>query len=184
VIWSLVAVAVLVVAYIRYTNNRRDRLIDEANGLIADGDNTTQKLGFEVTRFYIGEIPKELVADRAKLEATAAKLNDSLAKIVADYRAAAAKFGEAKKASWGGVVGQYFDLMSQAYQNRADAEEAHRKTVALVVDKSIESKDELDKKRHALSDENIRFEGEFDRLEDEAARLRESNKGKFNEPAS
>ena len=70
-----------------------------------------------------------------------------LAKVVENYRAAAAKFDEARKVGKSEVVSKYLDLMSQAYQKRADSEDARRKAVALVVDKSIQSEDELHKKQ-------------------------------------
>ena len=50
----------------------------------------------------------------------------------------------------------------------ADAAEARRKAVALLLDKSIQSEDELGKQRDVLMIEARKLEGEFERLQGEA----------------
>ena len=45
VVWGSVAVAVVVVLYIRYTPTQVNRLIDEANDMIDEGDAKQKELG-------------------------------------------------------------------------------------------------------------------------------------------
>ena len=179
VIWGLVAVAVVVVAYINYAAGKVSGKIDEANAQIDEGRATSKELGSEADQFLSGALPKALTSDRAKLEAWVAKTNGLLAKVVEDYRAAAAKFEEGRKFALGGVVSKYVELKSHAYQKLADAEEARRKAVVLFIDKSIDSKDELRKKQTVLISEFFKLNSEFDRLDEEAEQLHEENKRKF-----
>jgi hypothetical protein len=188
VVWGAVAVAVVVALYLRFatnfrlqlgTNSRVNRLIEEADARVAEADAKEKTLGLEADLLYTGLVPNELAADQAKLEEAVAKTNDILVKIVEDYRAAAAKYEEAKKAG-SGVVSQYLDLESQVYQCRADAQETRRKTIALMVDTSYQSKGERAKKHGELVDEKSTLEQKFDTLVEAAAKIRENNKDKFN----
>ena len=131
VVWGSVAVAVAVVGYVCYASSRRDALMDDAEARIAEGDKQLQNLVRATNRLSM-DVPKGLAGDPAKLEEAVAKNQDVLARVAEDYRAAAANFDAAKKVTWNGVVLKYLDLMSQAYKDRADAEEARRKAIALL----------------------------------------------------
>ena len=180
VIWGLVGAAVVVVACIRYAGSRRNGLIGEAEARIADGDSQLQKLEMDANRLSLGDVPKALAGDPTKLAEAVAKTNEGRTRVVEDYRAAVANFDAARKVAWNGVVLKYLDLIAQAYKDRADAEEARRKAIALKFDKSNQSKDELDKKLDALIQENVRLQEEFLRLSTEAEQLRDDNPDKFN----
>ena len=117
--------------------------------------------------------------DRAKLAKSVAKADDVLAKVVEDFRAAAAKFDAGRKIGKNAVVSKYLELKSEAYENRADAEETRRKAIALLLDKSIHTKEELHQKREAADNEAAMSEGEFERLDNEAQNLHDDNSGKF-----
>ena len=122
VVWGSLAVAVVVVSYIRYTTTKRNQLIDEANALIDEGDAKHKELGPEGDQLIYGFIPKDFfvaspdnktppedevilgaiprkgfAVDRAKLAKSVAKADDVLAKVVEDFRAAAAKFDAGRK---------------------------------------------------------------------------------------
>ncbi len=195
--------AVVVVLYIRNSRLQVDRLIDEANALVDEGDKQERELGPEANQLLVGAVPREffvkraehetaaeddvldrtvpkgLVLDRARLEKSVAKTNELLTTIAKDFRAAAAKFDEGRQAGKSEVVSKYLELMSRAYQKRADAGEVRCKAVALLVDKSIKSEDELRKKFGALLSESRASEGEFERLDAEAQKLHEDNKKLF-----
>ena len=138
-----------------------------------------KKLGPGADQILNGTVPREFGSDRAKLEESVARIDGLLAKIVADYRTAAAKFDEGKKASKGEVVAEYMDLMSQAYQNRSSAAESRRKIAALLLDKSIPSNDERRRKADALNSDVFKAEREFEVLDEKAGQLREENKNSF-----
>jgi len=188
VVWGAVAIAVVVVLYIRYTTSKVNRIISEANALIDEGNAKEKELGPEANQFFMGVVPKaffvngtapkDSVLDRAKLEKSVAKTNEILTQVEESFRAAAAKFDEGTRGGKSGAVSKYLELMSQAYQKRADAEEAHLKAVALLLDKSIPQV-ELRKKCGELFIEARKLEGDFDRLEAEAAKLHGDN-NKFN----
>ncbi len=176
VIWGSVAIAVLVVLYIRNSRQQMDRAVTEANSLVDQCEVNRKKLESEAGELFRGSVPKELAGDREKLEKTVANFNERYMKNVADYRAAAAKFDEAEKAAKKESDSKYLELMSQAYQNFADGEEARRKALLLLVDKSIPSADELQQKHGALMDEARKLNGEFERLYDDAQKFHDENK--------
>jgi len=199
-----VAVAVAVVSYINYAAHKVSQRINEANVLVDEGEAKMKELGSEDYQFFSGIVPqsffvegakhkttqedafvnktaskKEAVLDRAKLEKSIAKTDEILNKVVESYRAAAVKFDEGRKVALGSVVPKYLELKSQAYQKRADAEEAHRKAAVLLLDKSIPSESERRKKVNVLFLEACNSHSEFIRLDDEAERLHDDNKSKF-----
>ncbi len=187
VIWGSVAVAVVVVSYLRFgTNfrlqigNQQNELINDANALIDEGDATKRKLGSNVELLIGGAVPQELASDRAKLEETVDKANVLLTKVVESYRAAAAKFDAGSKLGLSSVVSKYLELKSTAYTNLADAEEANRKILLLLVDKPVPTGDELKKKQDALAKQFFTCNSEFERLDMEAEKLHDENKSKFN----
>jgi hypothetical protein len=65
--------------------------------------------------------------------------------------------------------------MSQAYECRANSEDALRKAVLLYVDKSFN-----DKKQRSLSNESASQEWNFEKLETEAKKIHDDNKKLFN----
>ena len=99
--------------------------------------------------------------------------------MVESYRGVAAKFDEAKNVGKSELLSKYFDLMSQAYQNRADGAATCRKAIALLADKSIQSAGELSKRRDALIEDANRSERKSRRFEEEAEVLHNENKSKF-----
>ena len=203
VIWGSVAIAVAIVSYRYYSTRKVNGLIHEANALIDEGIAKDEELGPEAKQFLSGAasrafvggaerkttgktssvkgaVPKtELALDRAKSEPWIAKSDGVLAKEVESYRAAAAKFEEARNVRQSELVSRYLDLMSQAYQNRADSAETCRKAIALLADKSIQSADELRKRREALIEDANRSERKFRRFEEEAVALHKDNESKF-----
>lgn len=204
VVWGAVAVAVVVVFYVRTSRMRVDRLIGEANALIEEGDNNEKQLGADGNLLLGGGMPKEIfverasspvasedefaggtvpkkevTVDRAKLEKVVAKTDEMLTKVVANFRAASAKFDEGRQSARNGVIAKYLELMSQAYQLRADCEEAHRKAAVILIDKSVPSLDEIRKKRGDLLIEAGKAESEFERLAAEAEKLHDANLGQF-----
>ena len=78
------------------------------------------------------------------------------------------------------MVSRYLELKSKAYTNCADAEEADRKLLALLVEKPVPTGDELKKKQDALDKERSTSSTEFERLDTEAENLHDDNKGKYN----
>lgn len=203
VVWGLVAVAVVVVLYIRVSRVQVPRLLGEAQKQVDEGEANEMKLKTEDHQLLNGGgIPKAyLVAPAknkaptedefakgtkegpdvnwAKLEEAVAATDAKLAEIVKNYRAAAAKFEEGKTAVKSELVAEYFDLRSQAYQKRADAEEARRKLLAVKLDKSIQSDVERNRKFSELSIQIGKSNGEFDALEEKVQKLREDNLDEF-----
>jgi hypothetical protein len=179
VIWGAVAIAVLAVVYVRNSRLQASRCADEANALVDEGETKRKELESESGQLLRGTVPKELTSDRAKLEESVAKFNERYTTLVGIYRAAAAKFEEGGKAAKNESLSQYWELMSQAYRNFADGEEAHRKAILLLVDKSIPSEDELRQKRETLLEEARKANSEFERLDFEAQKLRNENKSQF-----
>ena len=179
IVWGAVAVAVAVVSYIRYTAGKVSALAEEANVQVDEGENKLRELGPEANQLLCGPVPKALTSDPAKFQELVVKTEDILAKVAEHYRAAAEKFGAAGKAGKSTVVAKYFELMSQACRNRADAKEAHRQAVAALVDKSIQSADELQERRNTLFKGASASEGEFERLQEEAQKLHDENQSKF-----
>jgi len=204
VVWGSVAIAAIVVLYIRYPTWKVNGAIKEANALIDDADAKRKELGSESEQllltgrlaktyfvkrdehaaghedeFVNADGSKDLVLDRAKLKGPVEKASGILAQLAEDYHAAAAKFDEGKRASKSEAITKYLDLMSQACEKRAEAEDDRVKAVALLLDKSIRSEDELYKKRNELVQKARKSEGEFDRLEFEAQKFHDENKGKF-----
>ena len=155
-------------------------MINEANTLIDEGDAARKKLGTNVEILIGGAIPQELASDRAKLEETVNKANVELTKVVRSYRAAAANFDDGSKLGMSSVVSKYLELKSNAYTNKADAEEADRKILLLLVDKPAPTGDELKKKQDALTKQHFTSNSELKRLDAEAEKLHDENKSKFN----
>jgi len=204
VVWGSLAIAVVVVGYIRYTTSKVSGLINEANARIDEGDAKRRELGLDADQFFMGVVPKsffikrdehatagedeflssagskDLVLDRAKLEKSVAKVNEVLTQVAESFRAAAAKFDQGRRVGKSEVVSKYLDLMSQAYQKRAEADEIRGKAVSLLLDKSIKSQDELRKRCAALINDARNSEGEFELLEAEAGKIRSKNPSKFN----
>ena len=183
VVWGSLAIAAVVVGYIRYTTSKVNGLINEANARIVEGDTKRKELGPEADQFFMGVVPKsffikrdehatagedeflnsagskDMVLDRAKLEESVTTVNEVLTQVAKSFRAAAAKFDEGRRVRKSEVVSKYLDLMSQAYQKRAEAEEIRGKAVTLLLDKSIKSQDELRKKCGALINDGAKFGG-------------------------
>ena len=69
VVWGAVAIAVVVVVYLRYTRMRVDRLIGEANDMIDEGEAKQKELGLEGNQLLSGSLTKDfLVASAAKTD--------------------------------------------------------------------------------------------------------------------
>jgi hypothetical protein len=128
---------------------------------------------------FLGKNATE-VLDRDALAKEVARVDEVLTKVVADYRAAAASFA-AGKSSASGEVAKYLDLKSQAYECRANSEDALRKLVLLYVDKSFNLLSEVNKKQRSLSKESASQEWNFDKLETEAKKIHDDNKKLFND---
>jgi len=170
VVWGSVAIAAIVVLCIRYKDWKVNGLISAANKFIDQGSDLKKGIGPDADQLYMGRTPPAY--DRAKLEKSVADTTELLKQIAEDYRAAAAKFDEASRAGKDEKTSKYFQLMSQANEARAKAEDLRGKAVALLLDKSIKSPDDLHKQCGALMNDARKAEGEFDRLEEGARKLR------------
>ncbi len=202
VVWGAVAIAVVVVVYLRYTRMRVDRLIGEANDMIDEGEAKQKELGLEGNQLLSGSLTKDFlvasaaktdpketdvftdtasgpVIDQEKLAKAVARTDAILAQIVEIYRGVAAKFDEGRKANKSEVVSNYLQLMSDGYQKRAEAEETRRKALAVLVDKTIKSEKDRRKKFGDLINEARTSDGNFEILEEQASKLRDDNKSQF-----
>ena len=202
VIWGAVAIAAAVVFYIHNTTATANKLVAEADALIAEGDAKQNELGMEGEQLLNGDVPAEFfveaaerktagknksaagpakperVLDRAKLEKAVERAAEILGTVAEKYRAAAGKFDAAAKAGKGEVVSKHFQLMAQAYISRVSAETLRREAVSLLTDKSIAS-EQRQKKQSSLRDKASAAENEFERLQTEAQKVKDENKGKF-----
>ena len=75
----------MIVSYLRYTNSRRNGLINEANKLIDEGDAAKKQLGSNADLLIAGAMPQELASDRTKLEEAVGKASGLLAKAIESY---------------------------------------------------------------------------------------------------
>jgi hypothetical protein len=204
VVWGAVLIAVAVVGYIRFSRGRVNQAIDDANASIDAGDAELAKIKpsdleladanipseFKVKRpaapagseqeFAGGAASDELVLDRDKIGKRAAPLAEAIASVTGRYRDAAAKFEEAKKSARDEVVVNYFELMARAYDKRAESQESLRKSVLLLTDKSVPSLAELTRQQQALVKASKKAETEFESLQEQAKKLHDENKNKFN----
>jgi hypothetical protein len=170
VVWGSLAIASVAVLYRYYATSKVNRLINESDALVEEGDAKGREIGPDFSQYLHGPISKE---DRAKLEVSAPKATSQLAEVIVAYRGVATKFDEAKSVAKTALIStEYLDLMSQAYQSRADSEEAHRKAVALLVDKTIKSEEELQKQRDVLVNEARKLESDFERLQMQATKVK------------
>jgi hypothetical protein len=194
VVWGAVLIAVVVVLYIRLSKNRLNQAISDGNASVDAGDAELKKITQDEESMLGGNIPQayllkpasgaegseQAFVDREKIKKPVTEADEIITKVVASFREAATKYEEGKKSSNDEVITHYFDLMSQAYQLRADAEDERRKAALLVLDKSIATRAELVKQQKVFLTKYRKAEGEFEKLDEQAAKLKEANKSKFN----
>jgi hypothetical protein len=201
-IWGAVGLAVVIVLCLRNSQSQVPRLIGEAQALVDEGDKLEKDAETKSMQLLTGYLPESYYVATSKAKPAASNENaedatksatidwDKLNKAVAGadavlapmaekYHAAAGKFDEAKRASKGEIVAKYFDLRSRAYQARADCQEAKRKALAILKDKSISSEEKRRSAMNKLSIEAYGRDHEFGKLEEEAHDLHQKNDAEF-----
>jgi hypothetical protein len=170
VVYGILGIAAVFVLYRYFATGKANRLIDEVDMLVKAADDGEKAVGGDINSYLTGIEP---APDRAKLDAAAANASENLTKSVENFRQAAEKMSQAGSIAKSTLQSpKYYELMSELYQKRADAEEARRKAVALLMDKSIKSQEELRKQRDALIKEANNFERESESFEIEARKAK------------
>jgi hypothetical protein len=201
VVWGSVAIAAAIVLYVYFSRQRVNQCIQEANHLIDEGDDARKAItgdeyriidGTGLEKYQVKHAPagpmtaagkgrggsRAFDLDQAKLAQPVAAVDEKIKKVIECYRNAAAKFEEGRKYTSNKVVDKYLDLMSQAYQKRAEDDDCRRQAMLLLVDKSL-SEAERASKHKSLSSDAQKAGSQFDQLDEGAKKLRKENKSLF-----
>ena len=157
--------------------SKANKLVDEGNTLIEDGDNLGKKADSKSDELFedIGNFP----TNRDDLRKPAQELSDIIDQGAAKYRDAAKKFDEASKLKIDDKFKEYLSLKSQALNKHAEHIETLKGIPQAVMDTSVKDKTALSARFTGVKDKYDKLGKEMSDLEAKAEKIREENKDKF-----
>jgi hypothetical protein len=156
---------------------KANKLVNEGNTLIEDGDKLGQDAVSKRDELFadISNFPK----NRDDLRKPAQELMDIIDQGAKKYREAATKFDEASKLKIDDKFKEYLSLKAQALNKHAEHIETLKGIPQAVMDESVKDRSALSTKFSGVKEKYDKLGKEMEDLEAKAEKIREENKEKF-----
>jgi len=173
------SLVLLAVVWKHFSTSAANSLVDEGNAAVQSANDLTVKGGAKLKELLSDSNLNGFPETRAPMEEGAQAASDLLAQAAQSYRVAADKFRQAGEKIIDQEVAEYWKLKMQAFEKMAEAKEAYRKVALLVLDKSIERKEDLQQKLIAQGNAAQKLNAEQKELADRADKWETDHKSKF-----
>lgn len=160
-------------------NAQGNRLVDEANAAIDQGNKLSTDAGVHYKKLINDETIKTIAENRSKLKETIDQAASLYEKSAEQYRLGAAKFDEASGQKVDSKVSEYWKLKSEQLQKLAAAKLALRKIVLALADESVTDIPTFNKQVDAHIKDADQNHNAAKESATKADKVKEDNKSKF-----